>query len=205
MELAARGVRSTRYFIETIAPVETEHAEHREIYSHAETGRTIQVERVELVETEPAVTGLHKCEGINHCRRVKSERITQLHGIFREDVTTLIAIQRISRCQRSVGITSHADELSSIEVIRAREAVAAETETLERSDADVRVIIAKEAETGACHDDQLVVDLSVEGGLELPLVELDPVEFGVFALIDVGVFLLVIDRMKYRIRRSKLE
>ena len=55
--------------------VNTEHTEHRQIDTHTETGRTINIERVEILNAEPIVTCFNESECIYRSCRVKRKRI----------------------------------------------------------------------------------------------------------------------------------
>lgn len=86
MELASRSVGSAWHLVEAIAPVESQKSEHGQEDTGAHTSGAIHLERVEVLETEPAVTCFQEAHGIDGSRGVKRQGITQLQGIFGEDV-----------------------------------------------------------------------------------------------------------------------
>ena len=60
MELAAAGIA-----VESIAPVDTDEAKHGQIETHAETGRIVHLEGLELRNIAPAITALDESENSN--------------------------------------------------------------------------------------------------------------------------------------------
>ena len=53
------------YFIETISPVDTHQTDHREEDTNADTGRTFQLERVEIFQISPGITRFDEYQTID--------------------------------------------------------------------------------------------------------------------------------------------
>ena len=64
MELAAVATRHAVDVIEAIAPVEAEQAKHRQIDTYAHACRTLHVEGIEVLESQPTIACLKESECI---------------------------------------------------------------------------------------------------------------------------------------------
>ena len=49
--------------IEAIAPVYTEKTDHRKVYPHADSGRPLDLERIEITDVRPSITAFEEYEG----------------------------------------------------------------------------------------------------------------------------------------------
>ena len=188
--------------IEAIAPVEAKQAEHRQIDTHAETCRTLHIERIEVLEPEPAVTGFEEGQGIDGGLWIQRERITQLQGVFREHVATLVGIVIGTRRQRVVGITTHTHQLAAVHGIAAQ-AIAAHEVTMEGRRPNLLVIVAQIAEAHAGHHHEFLIEFGVPYSLKGPAVHLDPFVF--LVVRKVGVILIGEQRIGRCDFQSQLE
>ena len=73
--------------VETVAPVDTEQTDHRKEDSGADTGRPLDLERIEVLYVRPAVTALEECEHEYLGLRLENDRITELDSKLVIDVT----------------------------------------------------------------------------------------------------------------------
>ncbi len=64
-EVELTAASATPYLVETVAPVNTEEAEHREIETHTHTGTTLEVEGGEVFNGGPTVTCLSEGESVD--------------------------------------------------------------------------------------------------------------------------------------------
>ena len=61
VESASACALVAKYFVETVCPVDTHHTDHREEDADTYTGRTFQVERIEVLHIMPCITGFQEC------------------------------------------------------------------------------------------------------------------------------------------------
>ena len=83
MELAL----SVGRVIESPSPVNSKKTDHREEYSHADTGRPLDVERIKLSDIRPAVTSFKEDQSVNRGLRLKHNRVTEFNGELVIDVS----------------------------------------------------------------------------------------------------------------------
>ena len=62
MEVAAATLAI--YLVEAVCPVDTHKADHRQLYAHTGTGRTLEREGVELAYRSPGVAAFEEGEGV---------------------------------------------------------------------------------------------------------------------------------------------
>ena len=159
VELASRSVASTRHRVEAVAPVEAEESEHRQIDANADAGGAVHLERIEVLEAQPAVTSLKESHGVDGSRGVERQGITELEGIFGEDVAAVHVVVVVSRGKRFILVAAHAYDFLTVEHVARGDTVAAKVEAVERRRTDVVGIMAKVAESDTCHQHQLVIKL----------------------------------------------
>ena len=56
---------SVHRVVESPSPVHTEQTDHREEHPHADTGRALDLERVEVAQVAPAVSSFEEKQGVN--------------------------------------------------------------------------------------------------------------------------------------------
>ena len=97
--------------IETITPVNTHHTNHGQEDAGTHTCRTLDVERVEVLDMGPGVTTLDEQDGIDGGALRQHQREVQLQGKAVIGIT-LTAVGR----ERAVLVTAQGDGLGSIGV-----------------------------------------------------------------------------------------
>ena len=179
--------------VEAVAPVDTEQTDHREEHPHADTCRTLDLERIELLDVRPAVTSLKEAQHEDRGLRLEDDRVTELHRELVIDIAGIVAVGvvrcHVPRRKGVVLVATEGDDIGSVGVV-ARHAVSSDPEALERRVTPSAVVVAKVAELRACHDHEVTDDLGVEFAADLPLVVLDPlvtVGRGPFVVVDVLV------------------
>ena len=65
VELAATVALTAKDFVETVSPVDTQQAHHRQHDAHTYTGRTFHVEWVELLNVVPGITSFCKSQTVD--------------------------------------------------------------------------------------------------------------------------------------------
>ena len=78
--------------IESPSPVNAEQSEHWQVNAHTYAGRAFKVKRVKVFKLAPAVTGFKESECPYICRLVQENRVTELYGQFRIQVTVISVI-----------------------------------------------------------------------------------------------------------------
>ena len=83
VELAA----SVRGIVESPSPVHAEESHNRQEDPDADTGRTLDLERIEITDVGPAVTSLEKDEREYRGLRLKHYRLPQLYSELVIDIS----------------------------------------------------------------------------------------------------------------------
>ena len=73
---AAVGLRLEAW-VETVAPVDTEHTDHRQEDTYTGTQRTLQGEGVEVTERGPGITGFGKSQTVDSARALQHEWVAE--------------------------------------------------------------------------------------------------------------------------------
>ncbi len=63
VELAAAFL--AEHLVETVGPVDTHHADHRQIDADTGTGAALEVKRCEALDIGPGVTCLNECQAVD--------------------------------------------------------------------------------------------------------------------------------------------
>ena len=187
LTLAAGGV------VETVTPVDTEQAYHRQEDTHAYTGAPLDLQRIEIAYVGPAVAAFQEEQGEDGGRRLEYNGIAEFHGELVVDVAGICRAARVVtgfavRCERIVLISAERYDVGSVGSISAH-AVAAHHEAFERGIAPSAVVIAEVSELGPGHEHQVASELGVIGRREFPFMVLDPLETllrGPVVVIDIG-------------------
>lgn len=110
MELTATNLPAVHGFLEAVSPVDTEQADHRKLDAHAQTGRPLHIERIELTHLVPSVTTFEEGKGVHRSGRFKHQRVAQLER------QTAVSISRvgISTSQTAVLVTTQANRLGGV-------------------------------------------------------------------------------------------
>ena len=120
--------------VKAIAPVNSEQADHRKVDSHADTGRSLDLERIEVPDVRPAITSFQESQGENRRLRLEYKRITELEGKLVVDVSGIGIIGAVrgvlGRGERIVLITSEAYHIGTVVAVAAH-SVTSEKEALE--------------------------------------------------------------------------
>ena len=177
VELAA-ALLAVDIVVETVAPVDAEHTDDRQVDTGADTGGTLDFERIELPDVRPGVTAFEEDQRKDRGLRLEDDRITEFDrelviDIARIGVARRVVLGRGERRQGVVVVTAESDDLGTVAVV-ARHAVAAELEALERRVAPLAVVVTQVTELEAGPQDQVAGQFRIEIGLEMPLVVLDP-------------------------------
>ena len=165
----------TAHCIETISPVNTQKAYHRQHDTYACTNRTLHVEGVEFLHTIPCITRFSKDQAIDIRAGTEHKGVSQFQSETVIGITTVIAIL----CKRAVVITAHANSLRGVAATIARHAVATDIEGFKWR-LLVSVIITQQTEFHPRHQHETLIGIvqgGIGAGLELPLVILNPAVF----------------------------
>ena len=106
---AAVALRS-EHLVETVCPVETHEAYHREEHAHTYSGRAFHVEGVELLYVVPCVAAFGKGQGVDVCGAFEHERVAQLEREAR--ICVALIVERGS--EAAVFVTAQADCLGGV-------------------------------------------------------------------------------------------
>ena len=63
--------------VKSPSPVNSKESDHREEHPHADSGRPLDLERIEIPDVRPAVTAFEEEERVNRGLRLKHDRITE--------------------------------------------------------------------------------------------------------------------------------
>ena len=69
VEIASASLRAAVWAVETVGPVDTHQPDHREEDADADAGRPFQVERIEVFQVRPCVTGFDEDQSVDGRRR----------------------------------------------------------------------------------------------------------------------------------------
>ena len=122
--------------VESISPVDSEKSDDRQINPHADTGGTLDLERIEIADVGPAVTSLKEYEGENRGLWLHHDRIPELDSelviyISGIGISVRAVCRRKIRGQEIVLITTEGYDLGTVIVV-AGHSVTADDESLER-------------------------------------------------------------------------
>ena len=78
MEVTAAGGAA----VEAVAPVYTQQADHREEHTHAHTGASLDLERVEFADVAPAVTAFQEGQYKYRALRLQDNRVAEFYREF---------------------------------------------------------------------------------------------------------------------------
>ena len=95
--------------VETIAPVNTHHTDHRQIDTGSHTGRALDVKRVEVLDMSPGITTLDKHERIDGGTLGEHQREVQL----KDKAVISITLRTVGR-ERTVLITAQGNGLGGV-------------------------------------------------------------------------------------------
>ena len=73
-EVEVRTALLAIHLVETVCPVDTHHADHREEDADTDTCRTLDVKRLEFLDVRPCVTTLEECQTIDGGSGLEQER-----------------------------------------------------------------------------------------------------------------------------------
>ena len=65
VEVAATSLRTSVRTIETVSPVDTHQTDHREEDTDTDTGRTLQLERIEILQISPGITRFYEYQTVD--------------------------------------------------------------------------------------------------------------------------------------------
>ena len=143
-EVDLTSAAGSPYLVETVGPVDTKEAEHREIDPGSDAGASLKVEGGEIFHVIPCVARLGECYGIDGGGGLEQEREVELESELAVGIT-LIA----RRSELSVLISAHTDSLGGVGIVSGH-TVTSEIEGLERC-LDMLVEGAEQTEVGAGH------------------------------------------------------
>lgn len=112
VELATAVLECRTNFVETVSPVDTHQTDHREEDTDTDTGRTLQLERIEIFQISPSITRFHEYQTVDRRRRFQQERIAQLHR--QTGVSVTIGIVTTVTGNTTVLVTSQTDRFGCI-------------------------------------------------------------------------------------------
>ena len=161
MELAAAVYR----IVEAPSPVYTEKSDHWQEYPDADTGRSLDLERIEIPYIGPAVTSFKENECEYRGLWLQYDRITQFDCELVIHISgigiSLSAVlgQRI-RSQRVVFISSQGDDFLTVSIV-SRHTVTADEEAFKRRISPISVVISEIPELRPGHQDQISDELRI--------------------------------------------
>ena len=112
VEVATTSLIVSIRTVETVSPVDTHQTDHREEDTDTDTGRTLQLERIEIFQISPSITRFHEYQTVDRRRRFQQERIAQLHR--QTGVSVTIGIVTTVTGNTTVLVTSQTDRFGCI-------------------------------------------------------------------------------------------
>ena len=82
MDLAAATFGLSDRLVEPVSPVDSEHADDRQINPRADADRPLDQERIELLPRLECVTAFRKYQTIDRGRRLQDKRVAYLHRVL---------------------------------------------------------------------------------------------------------------------------
>ena len=159
--------------VESVTPVNTQQTDHREEHADTHTGGTLDLERIEFLYVRPAITTFHEEQGEDRRLRLEDDRIAGLNSELVVNITGIIAVgvvrSDLPRSEGIVLISTKRDDVGTIGVIT-RHTVSTNSESLKRGISPLPVVVTKVTKLGSAHDHEILHDLCVGLGTELPLV-----------------------------------
>ena len=145
MELASALLSLRRIVVvEAISPVNAQKTDHRQEYPHANAGRPLDLEGIEVFDVRPAVSAFQEPENEDSRLRLQNHRIAQLDSKLIIDISRIIACIIGRDClwrQRLILVSTQRYDVRAIGIVPGHSA-SADPETLERRIAPFSIIIS---------------------------------------------------------------
>ena len=206
VEIASASLRAAVWAVETVGPVDTHQSDHWKEDADADAGRPFQVERIEVFQIRPCVTGFDEDQSVDGRRGFEQERVAQLH----REARVGISVGRSVTGDTTVLVSAQSDGLGRVGAGVAAHAVTSHVEGFERG-ALVLIVGPQEAVFNARHQHRRALhgDRVGQRGedfrLEFPLVVFNHAVLILVLVAHVRVVLAVPQRPRRRSGNGKHE